>query len=92
MLPHLSPDINESHWTQRGDQLPKCKRIHRLGDTETALELLALVFGGPERDRTADLLVANEALSQLSYRPVLPATMQRTGKVSAAQDMPANDR
>src|SRR5271165_98795 len=25
--------------------------------------------GGPERDRTAGLLVANEALSQLSYRP-----------------------
>jgi hypothetical protein len=27
------------------------------------------VFGGVERDRTADLLVANEALSQLSYNP-----------------------
>ena len=27
------------------------------------------IFGGPERDRTADLFVANEALSQLSYRP-----------------------
>jgi hypothetical protein len=27
------------------------------------------VFGGAERDRTADLLVANEALSQLSYSP-----------------------
>ena len=26
-------------------------------------------IGGPERDRTAGLLVANEALSQLSYRP-----------------------
>ena len=25
--------------------------------------------GGPERDRTADLLNANQALSQLSYRP-----------------------
>jgi hypothetical protein len=37
------------------------------------------VFGGPERDRTADLLVANEALSQLSYRPlvVLPAAGAR---------------
>ena len=28
-----------------------------------------LNYGGPERDRTAGLLVANEALSQLSYRP-----------------------
>jgi hypothetical protein len=26
-------------------------------------------LGGAERDRTADLLVANEALSQLSYSP-----------------------
>src|SRR6267154_3240924 len=26
-------------------------------------------YGGDERDRTADLLVANEALSQLSYIP-----------------------
>src|ERR1700739_2376561 len=26
-------------------------------------------FGGAKRDRTADLLVANEALSQLSYSP-----------------------
>lgn len=28
-------------------------------------------IGGPERDRTADLLDANEALSQLSYKPVI---------------------
>ncbi len=28
-----------------------------------------MLFGGAERDRTADLLVANEALSQLSYSP-----------------------
>ena len=27
-------------------------------------------FYGPERDRTADLLNANQALSQLSYAPV----------------------
>jgi hypothetical protein len=27
-------------------------------------------IGGPERDRTADLLHAMQALSQLSYRPV----------------------
>ena len=30
---------------------------------------MAGAFGGAERDRTADLLVANEALSQLSYSP-----------------------
>ena len=27
------------------------------------------LYGGAKRDRTADLLVANEALSQLSYSP-----------------------
>ena len=26
-------------------------------------------IGGPERDQTADLVVANDALYQLSYRP-----------------------
>src|SRR5258708_9209426 len=30
--------------------------------------LVRVSVGGPERDRTADLLIANEALSQLSYR------------------------
>jgi hypothetical protein len=29
----------------------------------------SMVFGGGERDRTDDLLVANQALSQLSYTP-----------------------
>jgi hypothetical protein len=31
--------------------------------------LLHAMLGGAERDRTAGLLVANEALSQLSYSP-----------------------
>ena len=26
-------------------------------------------IGGPDRDRTDDLIIANDALSQLSYRP-----------------------
>jgi hypothetical protein len=34
------------------------------------------IYGGAERDRTADLLVANEALSQLSYSP--PPNAHRT--------------
>ena len=29
------------------------------------------LFGGASRDRTNDLIVANDALSQLSYSPVL---------------------
>jgi hypothetical protein len=35
-------------------------------------------LGGAERDRTADLLVANEALSQLSYSPTTSISYQRT--------------
>jgi hypothetical protein len=31
------------------------------------------VAGGANRDRTGDLLLAKQALSQLSYSPVLPA-------------------
>ena len=34
-----------------------------------SLEYLGSKAGGAERDRTADLLIANEALSQLSYSP-----------------------
>src|SRR5271166_5502501 len=30
----------------------------------------ATANGGPGRDRTGDLIVANDALSQLSYRPI----------------------
>src|ERR1035437_7278054 len=35
-------------------------------------------IGGAERDRTAGLLVANEALSQLSYSPTTFLSYQRT--------------
>jgi hypothetical protein len=35
------------------------------------------LFGGAERDRTADLLVANEALSQLSYSPTPDRVIHR---------------
>jgi hypothetical protein len=31
-----------------------------------------LSFGGADRDRTGGLLVANQALSQLSYSPLTP--------------------
>ena len=33
------------------------------------VSILLLTYGGANRDRTGDLLVANEALSQLSYSP-----------------------
>ena len=38
-----------------------------------------IVFGGDKRDRTADLLHAMQALSQLSYTPVCSETFDFTG-------------
>jgi hypothetical protein len=32
-------------------------------------------FGGADRDRTGGLLVANQALSQLSYSPLNPSSV-----------------
>ena len=43
----------------------------------TSLDLLRGKNGGAERDRTAGLLVANEALSQLSYSPTTYLSYQR---------------
>ena len=36
-----------------------------------AIFRLCRKIGGPDRDRTDDLVIANDALSQLSYRPIL---------------------
>src|ERR1700735_3087338 len=44
----------------------ECQRAVRTADNKRMDEA---EFGGAKRDRTADLLVANEALSQLSYSP-----------------------
>ncbi len=35
--------------------------------------------GGAERDRTADLVIANDALSQLSYGPVSSMLVRKPG-------------
>ena len=37
----------------------------------TQVDFVVRPIGGAKRDRTADLLVANEALSQLSYSPTI---------------------
>ena len=39
--------------------------------------------GGARRDRTADLVIANDALSQLSYGPVVAASIEAGGRQSA---------
>jgi hypothetical protein len=43
----------------------------RLGllDTKKPATQAGFIFGGAKRDRTADLVIANDALSQLSYGP-----------------------
>lgn len=38
--------------------------------------------GGDEGDRTPDLLTASQALSQLSYTPMLPETLDFAGFLS----------
>ena len=40
--------------------------------------------GGAERDRTADLVIANDALSQLSYGPFGGGNYERRRAVSSA--------
>ena len=42
-------------------------------DQHLLVATLAAVFGGADRDRTGDPLVANQVLSQLSYSPILVA-------------------
>ena len=41
------------------------------GFLKSTKKLVCREFGGASRDRTGDLLVANQALSQLSYGPSL---------------------
>jgi hypothetical protein len=38
--------------------------------TDTYLEAQKMSFGGAERDRTVDPLLAKQVLSQLSYSPI----------------------
>ena len=42
------------------------------GGRSNQLSYEPIKFGGDKRDRTADLLLARQALSQLSYTPVYP--------------------
>ena len=40
-------------------------------DQHLLVAMLAAVFGGADRDRTGDPLLAKQVLSQLSYSPIL---------------------
>jgi hypothetical protein len=44
------------------------------------------LVSGADRDRTGDPLVANQVLSQLSYRPEVAAAIEANCSGSAAQD------
>ena len=55
-------------WLLRKNGLP----ISNRGCFWILLDLIGWGAGGGERDRTADLYVANVALSQLSYTPMMP--------------------
>ena len=64
--PLRSKDQKEAFWL--ACDLSKCESgrnpfLH-------TVRLSPLMFGGGERDRTDDLLLAKQALSQLSYTPV----------------------
>jgi hypothetical protein len=52
----------------------------RLGNQVESL--LFMAFGGADRDRTGGLLVANQALSQLSYSPKCQVSMLQGFRVS----------
>ena len=49
-------------------------RFHRSNDRQNLFYGVARPLGGARRDRTDDLLLAKQALSQLSYGPVREQT------------------
>ena len=53
-------------------------------------ESFAFIGGGGERARTVDLLLAKQALSQLSYTPVQMADIRIAGASAAAVPPPAD--
>jgi hypothetical protein len=57
--------VSEAH---RAEREPTAEILSAAKDLS---QLTANGFGGASRDRTDDLIVANDALSQLSYSPLL---------------------
>ena len=53
--------------------------LSRFGPKDRTRQVLAAI-GGAERDRTVDLLIANEALSQLSYSPTVTEGADHRGE------------
>ena len=58
------------------------KKVRKKACFQMKTSLFASQNGGDKRDRTADLLNAIQALSQLSYTPMLPETLDFAGFLS----------
>ena len=67
-----SPDLLNVRRQKRLTSLPlnKIMTVSRLTPNIEQFFNAALNFGGADRDRTGDLLLAKQALSQLSYSPI----------------------
>lgn len=68
-IPSIKPPIQTVRSSPIIWRAVRSEAIVDRDSVRTKLTTIALAIGGAERDRTADLLVANEALSQLSYSP-----------------------
>jgi hypothetical protein len=63
--------------------LPSAYRSNHKKSPTLWVGLSVCLFGGDRRDRTADLLIANQTLSQLSYAPKTPRILcAATGSVN----------
>ena len=61
------------------ERVPKSKiKTPHLLPNEVFSKLITQLFGGDKRDRTADLLNAIQALSQLSYTPIFDCLLLTT--------------
>ena len=66
-----------------GDGCPTGKARCDAAASQPASRFQKRIFGGARRDRTADLLNAIQALSQLSYGPTLPTFLGKGREIVA---------
>jgi hypothetical protein len=64
-----SSSLEHERQIKKLSRLLKSKRVARTSHETLDCRLLGLGVGGANRDRTDDLLLAKQALSQLSYGP-----------------------
>ncbi|CDX30740.1 hypothetical protein MPLSOD_130137 [Mesorhizobium sp. SOD10] len=74
MVPSTRPEILRSRNGERGRPKPN--------------EHMLVLAGGAEGDRTPDLIIANDALSQLSYSPVPADGLVSVAAVSCQGERP----